>query len=200
MKRNMLMAGMLAAVLAFGLVLTGCNPDGGGGDGKKSLAEVKTELKAQYAANQTEFASMLADWVSEGLTLTLAADPNTWSDSDWSTLYAWLDAHGFLDEENQPGAINTSKYYRDLAGGGGTFLELDSSGPGTFAYTDSTASVYNITGTYTRSSNTLTFTTTQLNGANAGTYGSFTGTLSSGDTTLTVFSKTLTLDAGDGGH
>ncbi|GHV87195.1 hypothetical protein AGMMS50255_4910 [Spirochaetia bacterium] len=104
MKRNMLMAGMLAVVLALGLVLAGCD-DGGGGNGgnKPSLAEVKTELKAQYAEDPASFALMLAAWKSAGLTLTLVPDPKDWSDSDWADLYAWLDAKGYLDENNNEG-------------------------------------------------------------------------------------------------
>ncbi|GHU89296.1 hypothetical protein FACS189476_07990 [Spirochaetia bacterium] len=204
--KAMLMVGMLAAVLAFGLVLAGCDP---GGDDDRSAADILGAMVDKLSTATT------ADWDAwyAGKSFTAKEKQNLYnyfSDHQdeanvdtqlfWMALFAEWGLSGEGGEGTDPtppggGALDDTSYQAD---GAATQLIFGDSGPGTFTFQSISLGVW-IEGTYTRSSNTLTFTATDLHGANAGTYTSFTGTLSSNDATLTLsFGTVLTRQSG--GH
>ncbi|GHV80843.1 hypothetical protein AGMMS49944_26340 [Spirochaetia bacterium] len=207
--KAMLMAGMLAAALAFGLVLAGCDP--GGGDDDRSAADI---LGAMVDRLDSATVGDWTDWYADK-SFTAKEKQNLYNylnehlgEANEETQNFWMDLFdewGFFEEGGE-GTDPTPPGGETLDGtryeaGTGTVTQLFFSGPGTFtlAKLRSGDMVVYIEGTYTKNGNNLTFTTTEFGDADQDTYRSFTGTLSADYATLTL-SLGETLTRPSGGH
>jgi hypothetical protein len=125
MKKNKLfIMGMLAVMLAFGLVLAGCKTDsddgGGSGDGNRDSKLVAKWYASQFSANEDTINGLLFELKGDGKLFLVTADAST----------TWTTSGGKITT-NYAGGVGTVDYAIE-----GTILTI--TGVGAFPLTPGT--------------------------------------------------------------
>jgi hypothetical protein len=157
MKSKLFWLGMLAMMLAFGMMVVGCDNGSDNGGGLTAEQEaLKQELLDDYNAMTSEEKAEWAEMVAE---FGFPGNPNNWSDKDWKNYFDLMS--DYYNNGNGPGGGNEP----GGSGGGvnqfvGTWYSSQTGGTFSFSANGTFTMSAGYSGTYTYNGNNATLTMT----------------------------------------
>ena len=163
MKSKLFWLGMLVMVLAFGMMVVGCDNGNDNGGGLTAEQEaLKQELLDAYNNDMTS--EEKAAWEASAIESGFSANPNNWSDMDWKNFFDLMSDYYNNGSEHGGGGPNNGNEPGGSGGGlnqfVGTWYSSQTGGNFIFSTNGTFTMSAGYSGTYTYNGNNATLTMT----------------------------------------